>query len=248
MDAFSSFFYTQSSDSWTYDSLKSLHQISPVVQQHLRQVYLTLCCALVAAAIGAYLHLLWNVGGLLTMFGCLGSMIWLLSTPPFEERKRVALLMASALLQGASIGPLVELTVSLDPSILVAAFVGTALVFGCFSAAALLSRRREYLYLGGFLSSGLSILVWLHLFSSVFGGSAAIFEFELYVGLVLFVGYVVVDTQAIVERAHLGDLDFVKHSLTLFSDFASLFVRLSIILLKNSVDKRSNKKKKKRDG
>lgn len=64
-------------------------------------------------------------------------------------------------------------------SILVSAFVGTALAFACFSGAAMLARRREYLYLGGLLSSGLSMLLWLHFASSIFGGSTAIFKFEV---------------------------------------------------------------------
>jgi len=57
--------------------------------------------------------------------------------------------------------------------------VATSLAFACFSAAALVARRREYLYLGGLLSSGLSILMWLHFASSVFGGSIALFKFEV---------------------------------------------------------------------
>lgn len=64
-------------------------------------------------------------------------------------------------------------------SLLVSAFVGTAVAFACFSAAAMLARRREYLYLGGLLSSGLSMLLWLHFASSIFGGSTAIFKFEV---------------------------------------------------------------------
>ncbi|KAM1155216.1 hypothetical protein EV1_025903 [Malus domestica] len=48
----------------------------------------------------------------------------------------------------------------------------------------MLARRQEYLYLGGLLSSGLSMLIWLHFASSVFGGYAALFKFELYFGLV----------------------------------------------------------------
>ena len=43
----------------------------------------------------------------------------------------------------------------------------------------MLARRREYLYLGGLLSSGLSILLWLHFASSIFGGSMALFKFEV---------------------------------------------------------------------
>lgn len=247
MEAFSSFFDSQSSrrSSWSYDSLKNFRQISPVVQNHLKQVYLSLCCALVASAAGVYLHIIWNIGGLLTLFGCIGSIAWLLSTPPHQEQKRVSLLMAAAMFEGASIGPLIDLAIQVDPSILVSAFVGCSLAFGCFSAAAMLARRREFLYLGGLLSSGISILFWLHFAASIFGGSAALFKFELYFGLLVFVGYIVVDTQDIIEKAHFGDLDYVKHALTLFTDFAAVFVRILIIMLKNA--EKNEKKKKRRD-
>ena len=71
-------------------------------------------------------------------------------------------------------------------SLMVSAFVATILAFACFSAAALVARRREYLYLGGLLSSGLSILMWLHFASSLFGGSIALFKFEVTSNVVLF--------------------------------------------------------------
>ncbi|GMH29778.1 hypothetical protein Nepgr_031621 [Nepenthes gracilis] len=243
MDSFSSYFQSQSAygNSWNYDSLKNLRQISPTVQSHLKQVYLTLCCALFASGVGAYLHILWNIGGLLTTLGSVGCIAWLMSTPSFEEQKRVGLLMAAALLEGASIGPLIQLAVEIDPSILIGAFVGCAIAFGCFSMAAMLSRRREYLYLGALLSSGLSVLLWLHFASSLFGGSMALFKFELYFGLLVFVGYIVFDTQDIIERAHLGDMDYVKHALTLFTDFVGVFVRILIIMLKNSAEREKKK-------
>lgn len=57
--------------------------------------------------------------------------------------------------------------------------MGTAIAFACFSGAAMLAKRREYLYLGGLLSSGVSILFWLHFASSIFGGSVAMFQFEV---------------------------------------------------------------------
>ncbi|XVF52535.1 hypothetical protein PTKIN_Ptkin05aG0026200 [Pterospermum kingtungense] len=247
MDAFASLFDSQSRSHWNYDTLKNFRQISPIVQTHLKRVYLTLCCALVASAIGAYLHILWNIGGYLTTFACFGTMIWLLSTPPHEEQKRVSLLMASAVFEGASVGPLIDLAIQIDPSILVSAFVGTALAFACFSGAAMLARRREYLYLGGLLSSGVSILLWLHFASSIFGGSTALSMIEIYFGLLVFVGYMVVDTQDIIEKAHFGDLDYVKHSLTLFTDFVAVFVRILIIMMKNSAEKSERKKKKRSD-
>ncbi|MBA0559473.1 hypothetical protein Golob_016435 [Gossypium lobatum] len=223
MDAFTSFFDSQSRNIWSYDTLKNFRQISPIVQAHLKQVYLTLCCALIASAVGAYLHILWNIGGYLTTFACLGTIIWLLSTPPCEEQKRVSLLMASAVFEGASIGPLIDLAIQIDPSVLVASFVGTALAFACFSGAAMLARRREYLYLGGLLSSGVSI----------------------YLGLLVFVGYMIVDTQDTIEKAHLGDLDYVKHALTLFTDFVAVFVRILIIMVIEKFSREEREKEEK---
>ncbi|PSS09686.1 Bax inhibitor like [Actinidia chinensis var. chinensis] len=258
MDALSSFsqlksFYRNRS---TYDSHKNVRQISRGVQTHLKQVYLSLCCTLIASAAGAYLHILWNIGGLLTALVCMGSMVWLLLIPPHQEQKRVALLMAAALFEGASIVPLIDLAIRIDPSILVSAFIGCGVAYGCFSVVAMLTRRREYLYLGGLLSSGLSILFWLHFASSIFGGSTALFTFELYFGLLVFVGYIVVDTNDIIEKAHFGDLDYVKHALTLFTDFAAkralilfadfaaVFVRILIIMLKNSEEEEEEEKKR----
>ncbi|KAE8677405.1 Bax inhibitor 1 [Hibiscus syriacus] len=243
MDAF---FDSQSRSNWSYDTLKNFRHISPIVQTHLKRVYLTLCCALVGSAVGAYLHILWNIGGYLTTFASFGTIIWLLSIPPYQEQKRVSLLTASAVFEGASFGPLIDLAIQIDPSVLVAAFVGTALAFACFSGAAMLAKRQEYLFLVGLLSSGVSMLLWLHFASSIFGGSTALFMFEIYFGLLVFVGYMVVDTQDIIEKAHLGDLDYVKHALTLFTDFVAVFARILIIMLKNSAEK-SEKKKKRRD-
>jgi FtsH-binding integral membrane protein len=247
-----------------FDALKRLGHISPAVQSHLKQVYLTLCSALAFSALGAYLHILLNVGGTLTTVGCLAAIAFLVSLPPSQDqqRNRFALLMSAALLQGASLGPLLDLALHFDPRILVTAFVGTAIAFGCFSGAAIVAKRREYLYLGGLLSSALSILLWLQFAASIFGHSSATFKFEvpvlsfdatriqmmqrqvnnfvdgwmdgalqLYFGLLVFLGYMVFDTQEIIERAHQGDMDYIKHALTLFTDFVAVLVRVLVIMV-----------------
>uniref|UniRef100_A0A1D1YWS3 Bax inhibitor 1 n=1 Tax=Anthurium amnicola TaxID=1678845 RepID=A0A1D1YWS3_9ARAE len=229
---------------WSYDSLKSFGPVNAAVLNHLRQVYLTLFLAVAASAAGAYLHILFNVGGILTTLGCVLGIAWLLATPSYEERKRFGLLMLASLFQGATIGPLIGLVIDFDPRILVTAFVGTALAFGCFSAAALVARRRQYLFLGGLLGSGLSILLWLQFASSIFGSSTAMFNIEIYFGLLLFLGYMVFDTQLIIERAYLGDLDHVRDALQLYTDLLGVFVRILIIMLKNAFEKEEKKRKK----
>jgi hypothetical protein len=62
---------------------------------------------------------------------------------------------------------------SKDPSLVVIAFLGTTLSFACFSGAAILSRRRSYLYLGGMLSSALSFLFLMSIANMFFHSSAA---------------------------------------------------------------------------
>ncbi|KAG8476846.1 hypothetical protein CXB51_030431 [Gossypium anomalum] len=193
MDAFTSFFDSQSRNNWSYDTLKNFRQISPIVQAHLKQVYLTLCCALIASAVGAYLHILWNIGGYLTTFSCLGTIIWLLSIPPCEE----------------CIG-----------SIICGNSIGLCMFFrSCYVSKA----------------TRVPLPWWLALIWCV---RASL----IYLGLLVFVGYMIVDTQDIIEKAHLGDLDYVKHSLTLFTDFVAVFVRILIIMLRRARKRRKGER------
>lgn len=54
------------------------------------------------------------------------------------------------------------------------------------------------------------------------------------------------DTQMIVERASAGLMDIPGHSLELFMDLFSLFIRLANILLKKQMEREENERKKRR--
>ena len=66
-----------------------------------------------------------------------------LNPEPICMLSRYGLLAGCALFQGATLGPLVKIVLATHPGILVTAFLGTSTIFACFSAAALLSRRRR---------------------------------------------------------------------------------------------------------
>ena len=80
--------------------------------------------------------------------------------------------------------------------IVLVAFACTATIFGCFSAAALLSKRRSFLFLGGWCSSTILALSVMRLCSWLVPGLRGMaLDAELTIGLLCFSGYVVFDTQ-----------------------------------------------------
>ncbi|KAL6063522.1 Bax inhibitor 1 [Balamuthia mandrillaris] len=214
--------------------------LNPTVKRHLVYVYTTLFGTLLAGTAGCLAHLVYNVGGLLTLLGGFILIALLAFTPhsPDTVAKRLSFLFLFGFFEGASIGPFVNAILALDPMIVVQALAGSVCIFGCFSGSALLAARRSMLYLGGFLSSALSLSLLLS-FVNLFARSEALYSVQIYFGLLLFCGFVMFDTQIMVEKANLGNTDFIWHSLELFLDFVNIFVRIMQILAKNK--KRDNK-------
>jgi len=244
-DAFSSF--GTSFERVSRGALLNFSDLPSDVKSHLSQVYATLCAALAVSAAGVYIDLSYQVGGVLTYLGAMFSVLWLGVTPPKKNNQtsRTAVLCAAAFCQGCSIGQLVGAVISINPYIILNAFLATTACFACFSLAALVSRRRSFLYLGGLLSSAISILMLARL-ASMFGIGIT-HSMELYLGLAVFMGYIIFDTQVIVEKAISGNKDRVADALALFTDFVAIFVRLVIILAQQQrVDRRKQEEQRRR--
>ena len=126
-------------------------------------------------------------------------------------------------------GPLLDTVIAINPSIIVTALIGTVVIFGSFSLSAIFAERGRWLYLGGTLMTLLTTLLLLSL-ANLFFGSYLIFQAHLYLGLLLMCGFVLYDTQLIIEKRRHGNKDFVTHALDLFIDFIGIFKRLLIIL------------------
>lgn len=108
-------------------------------------------------------------------------------------------------------------------------FTGTTVVFVSFSLSALFAPRGQWLYLGGTLIS-LSNVAILMILSNIFLRSVLIYQAQLYLGLFLMCGFIIFDTQLIVEKFHMGNKDFIAHALELFIDFFRVFRYLVEIL------------------
>jgi len=225
-------------------SLLNFDHLETSVQTHLKNVYSTLSIGVLAAAGGAFVHAQTGAGHwhFLTMIASMGLMMWLFSTRHAKENlgKRVGIFTAFCGTSGISLGPLLDMAVRIEPTIISTALAGTAIIFISFSLAALLTRNRTFLYMGGFLMSS---LMWLTFagFLNIFFRSQIIFDFYIYGILLIFSAFVLYDTQLIVEKRRRGDDDFIWHSVDLFLDAIQIFRAILIILAK----KEDNKKKRK---
>eukprot|EP01123_Difflugia_compressa_P006573 TRINITY_DN1885_c0_g1_i1.p1 TRINITY_DN1885_c0_g1~~TRINITY_DN1885_c0_g1_i1.p1 ORF type:complete len:235 (-),score=26.00 TRINITY_DN1885_c0_g1_i1:129-833(-) len=215
--------------------------LSPHLQSHLKKVYFSLTWALLCATVGSLLPVYHFVTygtfalSLLTLFA-------LFFTSIDQTYMRIALLGIFGVLQGVTISPLLQTVASLHggQKIISTALAATTIIFVSFSGAALYSPRRSFLYLGGSLMTGLNLLLLMGLVN-LFALSPFIFSVELYLGVFIFVGFVVYDTQMILEKADMGNTDYIIDALGLFLDFISLFIRILIILAKKADDKKSRR-------
>jgi len=224
-----------------WNAVLATHDLPKEVSSHLRSVYSTLTLSLAAAALGAWINFSMRIGSFLTVLASIAILVWFKVTPYEGPRSsqlhRVALLLSFALFWGASMAPFLEYTLSLKDGagLILQALGATTAMFACFSGAALLSQRRSYLYLCGFLSSSISTLLWIGV-CNLFFRSELLTNISLYFGLIVFSGFVVFDTQIMVEKAYNGDLDYAGHTLELFVDFVAIFIRILRLLSKKKRD------------
>jgi FtsH-binding integral membrane protein len=168
----------------------------------------------------------------------------LYSTPDTGKNRanRLGMLMGFAFLTGLGLGPLLDMAVRINPTIVPSALLLTTAVFASFTGTSLLAPDGKYLYLGGSLLSGLSTLVFLG-FLNIFFRSQLLFQVHVYLGLAIFCGFVMFDTQVIILKARRGDKDLIAHSLDLFIDFVQIFRKVLILLMQKEQSKDQKKRR-----
>jgi len=129
-----------------------------------------------------------------------------------------------------------------QPSILLKAGLYTLGIMGALSFTAMNAKEDKFLYIGGPLMAGLTILV-LSSFAGMFlpaqfARTLSVIEgLWLYGGLALFSGFVLYDTQKLMAKAKIyasnGILEQVDHmndSISIYMDIINIFIRLVMIL------------------
>lgn len=207
-------------------------KLDPRLRQHLSKVYGCLAATCTAATVGSLIHLsgIWEAG-ILSGLISLGLVLGLAFTPDNGKNfiQRFGMLMALGTFTGHSLGLLLEMVIYINPAIVVTALVGTTTLFACLTAAAFFAKRGKYLYLGGILMSALGTMALINL-GNLFFRSYFVQDLSLYLGLFIMAGFVLFDTQMIMEKHQMGSNDYIAHSLDLFYDVINIFRRLLILL------------------
>ncbi|XP_076369766.1 putative Bax inhibitor 1 [Tachypleus tridentatus] len=220
------------------------NKLEEPVRKHLKNVYSCVAISTLTAAAGGYVHLFTNLfqDGLLCTLAALGFLALLHFTP--SDGKNVALrlsfLVGLAFTTGLGLGPLLKVVITVNPSLISLAFLATSTIFLCFTLCSLFSERGSWLFLGGSLMSIMSTMFLLGIVN-LFTRSVFIFQIHLYLGLAVICGFILYDTQLIIEKCRMGDRDFIRHSVDLFIDFVCMFQRLLIILTQKEGSRKRRK-------
>jgi len=122
------------------------------VRFHLVRVYTVLAITLLFATIGIYVQLTYHFGGgIISWVSCLG-LLFAIKLGGFQEREQTVMLGLFGFFKGTAIGPLVSVSLYIDPSLVVMAFLSTCIVFISFSLVAMTQSRRDVMYVIGLIN------------------------------------------------------------------------------------------------
>lgn len=169
--------------------------------------------------------------------GSIGTMMGVMSTSPENKLLKHTFWTGFQVMQAATLAPLFFM----NPAILARAGLYTVGIVGALSYIGATAKNDKYLYLGGPLLAGVTVVALAGLAPMVLPAriaSRALAPLEaisLYGGLAVFSGFVLYDTQKILARARMSQAgrmprDTCRESISLELDCINIFVRLVTIL------------------
>lgn len=176
----------------------------------------------------------WMVLGV-SLVGSIGSMMGAMYTSPENTFQKHAFWLAFNACQAATLSPLFFFA----PSILSRAALYTCGVVGSLSYVGATATNDKYLYMGGPLLAGVTVVALSSLAPMALPlgmrGLAVAENLSLYGGLAVFGGFVLYDTQKILHHARMAEQgliarDPIKESISLELDMINIFIRLVQIL------------------
>ncbi|WP_330926405.1 Bax inhibitor-1/YccA family protein [Candidatus Sororendozoicomonas aggregata] len=144
-----------------------------------------------------------------------------------DSEKGILAVFAFTGVMGAALGPILNHYVGLadGPQLIMQALGGTAIVFFALSAY-VLTTRKDFSFMGGFLFVGLIVALVASIALMFFHAPAA--QMALSGGIVLLMsGFILYDTSRII---HGGETNYIRATVSLYLDIYNLFTSLLALL------------------
>jgi len=216
------------------------------VKNHLIQVYALLSVGLFVFAFSAIkfpfaeaIHHSFFLRFVL-IIATIVNIVILAATDRSKQLKKAALFVSASSLLGLGSSMVLQHVLIELPEVLLQAVVYTAATFVSFAAVAIFTKRRTFLFLLPLLLMITNIFLTLSFFGYFFGYRPQNSLFVLVVMLFVEWGYVVYDTQFVIEKVMNGVEDVAMDAMVFLIDVINIFFKILQILIKMKEDKKKD--------
>ena len=112
---------------------------------------------------------------MMVFMGAMVYLVYQVKNPQKSESEQIGFMLLISFLMGFVTGPGINMIAEVAPELLIQAALYSSAAFGSFSAVSLFSQRRSYLFLGGIISTMMSVMCfyslvgWLFSSGNMFG-------------------------------------------------------------------------------
>ena len=192
----------------------------------LRNTYMLLAMTLTFSAVCAGIAMTMGLGRGTAMMMSLGAlvMIFFLNKAAQSSMGILFVFVFTGLL-GASLGPMLNYYAAIDPSLIMQALGGTALIFFALSGYALTSKK-DFSFMGGFLMVGLLVVIIAGIANLFFQVPAVSLALSAAI-IMIMSGLILFDTGRIING---GERNYIRATLSLYLSVYNIFTSLLHLL------------------
>ncbi len=204
------------------------------INKVLRNTYMLLGMTLLFSAVTAGVAMALQISQMTALIlSLVGFGLLFVVNKTADSAKGIVAVFAFTGVLGAALGPMLNhyLGIANGPSLIMQALGGTAVVFFALSGY-VLTTRKDFSFMGGFLMVGLIVAVVASLALMFFNVPAASLALSALIVL-LMSGFILFDTSRII---HGGETNYIRATVSLYLDIYNLFTALLHLLGATSDD------------
>lgn len=217
------------------------YAVSADTQKVLRNTYMLLGMTLAFSAVTAGISMSMNLGHGIAMIMSLAALaiVWVVLPRTANSAMGLPVVFLFTGLLGAALGPMLNRYLALPngPEMVMQALGGTAVIFFSLSAY-VLTTKKDFSFMGGFLFAGLMVVIvgaiGAMVASYFFGVDVSLFSLALSGAIVLLMsGLILFDTSRIING---GETNYIMATVGLYLNLYNLFTALLHIIGATSDD------------